>query len=187
MKQTSKRQLLANQKNAKLGGVKTSEGKSISKMNAFKHGILSKEVLLDTESKTIFEDFCEPLRASLSPQTSIEAIISDRIIVNFWRLKRIIEIEKNTMEWNREESLEELDLWTSKNTEQPRRKAIRCMIANFDIDRILRYETTIERSIQRNIHELQRMQAMRRGQEVSLPIPIDIDVNNDDNGFVSQK
>jgi len=181
MKQTSKKQLIANQRNAKLGGVKTSDGKAISKMNATKHGILSKEVLLDTESKSVFDSFYEELRASLNPQTSLEAILSDRIIVNFWRLKRIIDIEKNTMEWNREATLDDWDI--GGNSDQSLRKAIKSMIVNFDIDKILRYETTIERSIQRDMHELQRIQAMRKGQDVALSIPIDI--ISDDNGFVS--
>lgn len=37
----SEKQLEANRKNAKKGGVKTSKSKEISKYNALKHGILS--------------------------------------------------------------------------------------------------------------------------------------------------
>ena len=51
MNEVSQKQLVANQKNAKLGGVKTEEGKAISKYNALKHGLLSKEVLLDGEDE----------------------------------------------------------------------------------------------------------------------------------------
>ena len=35
---TSKKQVQANKKNAKLGGVKTDEGKSVSRQNAIKYG-----------------------------------------------------------------------------------------------------------------------------------------------------
>jgi len=44
---TTQQQIEANRQNAKLGGVKTEEGKEISKYNALKHGLLSKEVLLE--------------------------------------------------------------------------------------------------------------------------------------------
>lgn len=38
MSEISQKQIEANQKNAKLGGVKTEEGKAVSKYNALKHG-----------------------------------------------------------------------------------------------------------------------------------------------------
>ncbi len=47
---TSEKQIEANKENGKLGGVKTDEGKAVSKYNAIKHGLLSKEVLLEDES-----------------------------------------------------------------------------------------------------------------------------------------
>ena len=52
MSEISQKQLEANRQNAKLGGVKTEEGKAISKYNAIKHGLLSKEVLLEGEDET---------------------------------------------------------------------------------------------------------------------------------------
>ncbi len=43
----SKKQLKANRENAKKGGVKTEEGKAITKYNALKHGLLAKEIVVD--------------------------------------------------------------------------------------------------------------------------------------------
>ena len=37
-----------------------------------------------------------------------------------------------------------------------------------------RYETTIERSLFRAMHELQRLQAARAGQYVSAPVVVDV-------------
>ena len=51
MSEISQKQLEANRENAKLGGVKTEEGKAVSKYNAIKHGLLSEEVLLDGEDE----------------------------------------------------------------------------------------------------------------------------------------
>jgi len=49
--EVSQEQLEANRQNAKLGGVKTEEGKAVSRYNAIKHGLLSKEVLLADETE----------------------------------------------------------------------------------------------------------------------------------------
>ena len=47
----SDKQLEANRKNAKLGGVKTEEGKEVSRLNALKHGLLSEVILLPEEDE----------------------------------------------------------------------------------------------------------------------------------------
>lgn len=50
-----------------------------------------------------------------------------------------------------------------------------------------RYESSIEKSFHKAIHELQRVQAMRMGQPVLAPIALDINVNDvNATGFVSQ-
>jgi hypothetical protein len=46
-------------------------------------------------------------------------------------------------------------------------------------DKILRYETTIERSIYRALHELQRLQAARINGNAPLPISVDVDVSKE--------
>ncbi len=49
-----------------------------------------------------------------------------------------------------------------------------------------KYETSLEKSLYRALHELQRLQAQRHGQPVMLPIMLDVNIAEDD-GFVSQK
>jgi hypothetical protein len=51
MENTSQKQIDANRENAKKGGVKTDEGKAVSKYNALKHGILSKQILFEGEDE----------------------------------------------------------------------------------------------------------------------------------------
>ena len=43
--------------------------------------------------------------------------------------------------------------------------------------KLSRYETTIERSLFRNLHELQRLQAARTGERVPLPVALDVEVS----------
>jgi hypothetical protein len=45
------------------------------------------------------------------------------------------------------------------------------------LDRVNRYETTLERSLFRTLHELQRMQAVRDGHVVPVPVALDVDVS----------
>jgi len=96
-------------------------------------------------------------------------------------------VERSAMEWEKynegvdinfsfggypkDEKLEEL---------QKKRKQVRDMIANDNTEQILRYETTIERSLYRALHELQRLQAARLGEKPPLPINVDIDVSKEE-------
>ena len=45
------------------------------------------------------------------------------------------------------------------------------------LSKLARYEAGIERSFFRALHELQRLQAARRGQEVRVPDVVDINVD----------
>lgn len=50
-----------------------------------------------------------------------------------------------------------------------------------------RYESSLEKSFYKAIHELQRVQAMRMDQPVLAPIALDININDiNEGGFVSQ-
>lgn len=125
MSKITQKQLEANRQNSKLGGVKTSDGKAVSKHNAIKHGIFSKQVvIMKGEGKENLEDFLElqsQLIDQLQPVGVIEDILVDRILTHIWRLRRVvisevgetrkrldsININKKITEINREENLRE--------------------------------------------------------------------------------
>lgn len=101
MPNVSEKQIRANRQNAELGGVKSKEGKAISKYNALKHGLLSKEVLLDGEDEEALIEVGKRLRTELEPQTELELILVDRITANVWRLRRVMQIEREMMDDDR--------------------------------------------------------------------------------------
>ena len=179
MPEVSQKQLEANRENAKLGGVKTEEGKAISKYNAMKHGLLSNEVLLGDEDEEILAELENRIRKEIKPFGEIEILIADRIITNIWRLKRLLKVEATTMEWQRYYILEDRNVMFRPSETQKQRNAIRVMIANDDTESLLRYESAIERSIYRSLHELQRIQAARAGEKPPIPMALDIDVSQD--------
>ena len=90
---TSKKQIAANKKNAKKGGVKTKKGKEVSKMNAWKHGILSKHLFVSTGADFSdykeFADMKDCFFEELQPVGIVETLLVDRLFSTFWRLKRL--------------------------------------------------------------------------------------------------
>ncbi|MES2224282.1 MAG: hypothetical protein V4469_05130 [Patescibacteria group bacterium] len=161
-------------KNNSKGGPKTPEGKSVSKFNALKHGLLTREVLVCGEDDQILIDFGTAIKNQLEPEGPMEEILVDRIISGFWRLRRAIYVERETMEWHQNDY--EMFNMMPESEEQAERKGIRDMLNNKSVENILRYETTIERSVFRALHELERLQAKRNGEKPSLPGVLDIDI-----------
>src|SRR3989344_2541628 len=152
MSEISQKQLEANRQNAKLGGVKTEEGKAVSKYNAVKHGLLSEKVLMKNESMEKLEEFWQKLRKDFKPQSEIELLLVDRIVTGFWRLSRLLALEE-------QETRNDYGSGLDKNA-----------------DLFFRYETMLERSIYKALHELQRLQAVRNGEKLPAPVAVDIDI-----------
>jgi len=151
MSDVSKKQLEANRQNAKLGGVKTEEGKAVSKYNALKHGLLSKEVLLKGEDELSLTELEKKLRAELKPETELELLLVDRIVSNSWRLRRVLHIEVEMIKDDCKESF---------GDEKGLGEAFSYDFANYDTyGKLIRYETSIERGLYKALHELQRIQA----------------------------
>ena len=154
MNEISQKQLEANRENAKLGGVKTEGGKAVSKYNALKHGLLSKEVLLKGEDENSLVELGRKLRTEIKPETELELLLLDRIVANFWRLKRALGMEKG-------------EVISSDGG------------LMYEPDNYFRYEIMLERSIYKALHELQRIQAARMGEKPPAPVAIDVDVSTD--------
>lgn len=90
MGEISQKQLEANRQNAKLGGVKTEEGKEIIKYNALKHGILAKEVLLANEDENCLNELYEKMREHFKPKNPMEEFFIDDIVSGIWRIRRLL-------------------------------------------------------------------------------------------------
>ena len=167
MEETTQKQIEANKLNAeKSTGPITEEGKAISRYNAVKHGLLSKQILFKGDDEEELLNLEKKLRVELAPASEIELLLVDKVASNIWRLKRALSIEENEVF-----SLGIFDkkLGMSNNS-----------------DRFFRYEIMLERSIYKALHELERIQAKRNGEKVALPVALDIDMSGSkENGFVS--
>ena len=159
---TTTRQAEANRLNAlKSTGPRTPAGRAVVAYNATKHGLLSRESLVKGESEADLVDFGKRLRAQLAPVGELELLLVDRIVSTAWRLRRIVCVE--TVLFNKEHTA--LDHAFHYGREK--------------MGVLSRYEVTLERSLYKALHELQRLQAARDGQAVPLPVVVDVSVSDE--------
>ncbi len=105
---TSEKKAEANRRNAlKSTGPKTPEGKDAVRLNAMKHGLLSKQVLLPGEDEEALRELDERLRDELRPVGALEELLLDRITLALWRLRRLGRVETGIFAWELQEELAE--------------------------------------------------------------------------------
>ena len=86
---TSPARMAANARNAKLSkGPTSAAGKERSRMNAVKHGMTAKLVLLPDESLTDFRQNMEGWFDALKPRTLAEACLAENAAYHAWQLDR---------------------------------------------------------------------------------------------------
>lgn len=109
----SERRAEANRRNClKSTGPRTPEGRAVSRMNALKHGLASKEVLVrgsvGRESGRELAAWHERFHSQLQPVGPIEELLVDQIVTLRWRLRRVLTAEAGEIalgtdqgQWNR--------------------------------------------------------------------------------------
>ena len=119
----SQRQIDANRINGAKGGVKTWEGKQISKMNAERHGFTSKKLVLTTEEEPHFNAMLEGYLEELNPQGLEETDLVREVVAGKWRQERYWELETAVMELSLVETnaditnrFDEIDPWPKRRT-----------------------------------------------------------------------
>ncbi len=215
---TSEKKTEANRRNAlKSTGPRTPEGKNAVRLNALKHGLLSRETLLPGEDEEALGELGQTLRDELQPVGEFENLLVERITSAYWRLWRLGRVEAgifvsgrldvladqaqreadqyvfhpvdtlyiatHVREEDDEKHQEALDRARRIRSEQEDETATLGRTFAWDADRanafskLSRYETAIERSLYKALHELQRLQAARHANSnVTPPAAIDVDV-----------
>src|SRR5450631_3917569 len=91
---TSPAELIANRLNALLStGPKTDEGKKRSSVNACRHGLSGRVVVLPSEDLAAYKAQSEEIRKSLNPKTPLEIQFAQTVADCQWRLNRVRSIE----------------------------------------------------------------------------------------------
>ena len=169
---TSEKKARANRQNAlKSTGPKTPEGKAAVRMNALRHGLRSEEILLPGEDEQALRELDEYLRAELQPVGELENLLIDRIVAAYWRLRRLGRVEAGVFMQASYGDVGDLDASTLGLS------FIRDGNGANAFSKLSRYETAIERTLYRALHELERRQAARRGADATPPQVLDVEVS----------
>jgi hypothetical protein len=203
---TSAKQVAANRRNAtRSTGPKSSEGKERVRLNALKHGLLAKDVVLPGEDAESFRVLSDRMFEDLEPEGELEAVLVGRIVAGLWRLRRLQRVEAGVYANEVYEATRDRDdrgkrpddvalraAWNPSPapSDEEREDAIEgAGIAEWGaafvrdsegvnaFSKLSRYETTIERSVFGSLHELQRVQAARISGADTTPVAADVSVS----------
>lgn len=95
-------QSLANQLNAlRSTGPRTPVGKAVSSANARKHGMLSRQLIIEGESAEDFGALLEELLADEAPVGTLECALVERLAICLWRQRRVVTAESASLHLQR--------------------------------------------------------------------------------------
>lgn len=162
-------QLKANQKNAKLGGVKTKEGKAIIKFNALDHGILRQT--LTAYEKDFYLEIHADLINQYDPPTIFEKILIERITVYYLKLFRVQKAEQEYMNSTINPHVVKMTGLPNPHELYLREEVVNegyiPQITEENIQKLAdvfsRYEITLENRLYKAFHELERAIMLRKG------------------------
>jgi hypothetical protein len=134
------KQFEANRRNSQHStGPKSPEGKAAVRMNALRHGLRARSVVLPGENPEEFSQLCDDLEVEWHPQSRTEQFYLEQMAVSQWKLTRMEVVEVNIFK-DTDASTKQLPM----------------------LDRLWQAECRLERSYSRAQRELERLQKSRR-------------------------
>lgn len=160
-------QLDANKRNSLKAGVKTDSGKSISKYNSLRHGVLRKTLIATENDEAIA--IRDELLTEYQPQNMTEYLLIESMILAYMRKVRAIQAEKAFLT----QGFMPMIRYSSEESD----KSDTIQVGHSEyatLDKTyMRYITACDRQFYFALHELQRIQARRNGQHISS-IAVDV-------------
>jgi len=154
-----------NRENAqKSTGPKSGAGKKRSSLNALRHGLTGQVVVLPTEELAAYELFADAMLKDLQPLGFLETQIAQSITDDSWRLNRAKALENNMY------ALALNDNPDSVVTDHPEAHAALVMAKSITsqiktLATLSLHQHRIQRSFERNLELLRKIQAERRERE----------------------
>jgi hypothetical protein len=158
----SPEQYAANRLNAeKSQGPTSAPGKACSSMNALRHGLTARVVVLPSEDMDAYRKFSEEIVDSLDAQTPVERQFAQTVADNQWRINRIRSIEDGMLGMGHFEAAGNIDFghpqihaaFTAARAFRDDSKSF----VNLSI-----YEQRLHRSMKESLRQLKELQAERR-------------------------
>ena len=159
----------ARRNGAKSHGPVTAQGKAVSSLNAIKHGLNSKQVVLSHEDRSAYDRLHQSFRNRLRPIDDLEAQLVEKMAAATWRLNRITGIETEILEKEMLTRMEEMDqeFDVKKATPQQRLTWVWERLANetTTLTLLLRHQAQYNREFDKALKQLQDLQKQRRTQQ----------------------
>src|SRR5712671_94670 len=93
------KQIEANRRNAlKSTGPTTPEGKAAVRLNALRHGLRARTVVLPGEQPEEFQQLCDDLQAEWHPKSRTEQFYVEQMAVSQWKLNRMEMAERSVFQ-----------------------------------------------------------------------------------------
>jgi hypothetical protein len=151
-------------------------------MNAIKHGLRSGEpVIPHFESFEEWEAFRDEIVASYNPEGRLETELAERCAILLWRTRRVYNYETEMTAHHLDDIPEDMNFAASygekigvprevsMSDEKLQEQVSRRMLATRDhMERVIRYESHLHRLWVQIHHELEALQARRKGQRAPL-------------------
>jgi hypothetical protein len=153
---------------AKSRGPITAQGKRISSMNALKHGLTARTVVLCNEDHVLFEQLQQDYVDSLQPTNAFELDLVQRMAVAQWRIRRAWAIETALTDVNMIENRHQ-DESNNPELDQDLRLGLTHKRVAKDLTSVHLCEARFERSHDRSFTLFQRLRKLRA--PGALPIP----------------
>jgi hypothetical protein len=97
----SHKQLLANRANAvKSTGPVTEVGKAKSRLNALRHGLTARDVVIPGENQADYQALLQRAIEEIQPDDLFSESLADRFVSTLWRLRRIPKLEQAYLAWS---------------------------------------------------------------------------------------
>lgn len=164
-------------------GPKTAAGRAALRLNALRHGIISNSpVIPGVESEEDWERHRQGIIDSLQPEGFLEEELAARLAGILWRLHRVTRYEVSATMLHMADSAEGLpvaedyaagamgnwELIEPEKREAYARRESRILPAPDHLQIICRYEALFHRQWLQTLHELEALQARRRGEPTHL-------------------
>lgn len=164
----SQKQIEASRANgAKSKGPKTPEGKARSSRNSFRHGLLSRCVLLEDESPEHFEALFNQYLLRFDPVDDFEICLIEEMAAAFWRGRRVMAVETRLLD----------DAIVCQHHPDPLDRlaaGFSSLVNNPEFKNLSRYEAHYDRIFQRalkNLLTLRKEKSARQSQPVDSDPP----------------
>jgi len=160
---TTKKQTEANRRNAQRStGPTTDAGRARSSKNALKHGLTAKDVTLDGDEAKKFAAFRDDIIQKLAPVGALEEEFAQHAVLLIWRRRRV-------------PSLEVTEAYNFSDGTGALNPPLRDFMSD-GFRNLMRYESSLDRTLQRTLRELERLQTRRR-EEADMHPSIAAEIN----------